>query len=44
MKVKENEKSDQNLPKEWIELVKLAMQSNVTKEEFEEFLREKAKG
>lgn len=43
MKVKGNEKIDKNLSEEWIELVKLAMQSNVTKEEFEKFLRDKAK-
>ena len=28
------------LPEEWIELVKEAMESNITKEDFKQFLRE----
>jgi len=34
---------DQNQPKELIDLVKEAMKSNVTKEEFKKFLEEKSK-
>lgn len=37
-------KSESYLPKEWIELVKEAMKSNITKEEFKIFLeKEKEK-
>lgn len=37
-------KSDQNLPKEWIELVKEAMKSGITKGDFKIFLeKEKEK-
>jgi len=32
--------SEQELSKEWIELVKEAMQSNASKEKFKEFLKE----
>jgi Anti-repressor SinI len=32
----------QELPKEWRELVTLAMESNVTKEEFKEFIEKKS--
>lgn len=36
--------SESELPKEWIELVKEAMKSDVTKEDFKNFLeKEKAK-
>lgn len=34
----------QELPKEWEELVILAMESNVTKEEFKEFIEKKSSG
>ncbi|WP_147534522.1 anti-repressor SinI family protein [Bacillus marasmi] len=40
-------KSDLNLPKEWIELVKEAKKSGITKDEFKIFLekeKEKRKG
>ncbi|MFD6207354.1 anti-repressor SinI family protein [Peribacillus sp. NPDC060253] len=33
---------DGNLPDEWLELVTLAMKSDVTKEEFKKFLEEKS--
>jgi len=39
MTTKENRYQD--LPEEWIELVKKAMKSNITKEEFKKFLEEK---
>ncbi|MDF1997407.1 anti-repressor SinI family protein [Peribacillus frigoritolerans] len=41
MTTKENR--DQDLPEEWVELVKKAMKSNITKEEFKRFLEEKLK-
>ncbi|MCM2535896.1 anti-repressor SinI family protein [Neobacillus pocheonensis] len=31
---------EHDLPKEWVELVKYAMKSNVTKENFKKFLKE----
>ncbi|MDH2363767.1 DNA-binding anti-repressor SinI [Priestia megaterium] len=37
-----NENYETNLPQEWLALVKLAMSSNVTKEEFIKFLEEKS--
>ncbi|MEF2093102.1 anti-repressor SinI family protein [Bacillus sp. CFBP9009] len=33
---------DENLPEEWLELVTLAMKSDVTKEQFKKFLQEKS--
>ncbi|MFE4812855.1 DNA-binding anti-repressor SinI [Peribacillus simplex] len=33
---------DRNLPAEWLELVTLAMKSDVTKEQFKKFLQEKS--
>jgi len=36
---KRNVQNDQ-LPEEWVELVKEAMKSNITKEEFQRFLKE----
>jgi hypothetical protein len=33
--------NEHNLPKEWIELVKVAMKSNITKENFKKFLKER---
>ncbi|WP_185151495.1 anti-repressor SinI family protein [Peribacillus simplex] len=33
---------DRNLPAEWLELVTLAMISDVTKEQFKKFLQEKS--
>ncbi|MFE0507418.1 anti-repressor SinI family protein [Peribacillus butanolivorans] len=41
MTTKENR--DQDLPEEWVELVKKAMKSNITKEEFKRFLEGKSK-
>ncbi|MBT2647645.1 anti-repressor SinI family protein [Bacillus sp. ISL-34] len=41
MTAKENK--DQDLPEEWVELVKIAMKSNITKEEFKRFLEERSK-
>ncbi|MFC0270432.1 anti-repressor SinI family protein [Metabacillus herbersteinensis] len=38
MKTKGN--TDHNLPKEWVELVKQAMNSNITKEDFKKFLQQ----
>ena len=35
--------SEQELSKEWIELVKEAMKSNTSKEKFEKFLKEEKK-
>ncbi|MEC0275455.1 anti-repressor SinI family protein [Peribacillus frigoritolerans] len=37
------EDRDQFLPEEWLELVKEAMKSNITKEEFNRFLEENSK-
>jgi len=37
-----NENYETNLPQEWLALVKIAMSSNVTKEEFIKFLEEKS--
>ncbi|MGR9545875.1 anti-repressor SinI family protein [Priestia megaterium] len=37
-----NEKNDMLLPPEWMALVKEAMDSNITKNEFEEFLKQKS--
>lgn len=37
-----NEKYEINLPQEWLTLVKIAMSSTVTKEEFKKFLEEKS--
>jgi hypothetical protein len=37
------EKIDQTLSEDWLKLVKDAMQSDVTKEEFKRFLEEKSK-
>ncbi|MEC0275404.1 anti-repressor SinI family protein [Peribacillus frigoritolerans] len=37
------EDRDQFLSEEWLELVKEAMKSNITKEEFNRFLEEKSK-
>ncbi|MCM3653714.1 anti-repressor SinI family protein [Metabacillus litoralis] len=34
---------DQDLPEEWLDLVKEAMKSNITKEEFKRFLEDKSK-
>ncbi|PGR00690.1 anti-repressor SinI family protein [Priestia megaterium] len=34
--------TNQELPKEWEELVVLAMESNITKEEFKEFIEKKS--
>lgn len=34
--------NNQELPKEWEELVVLAMESNITKEEFKEFIEKKS--
>ncbi|USK75654.1 anti-repressor SinI family protein [Peribacillus frigoritolerans] len=36
-------KKDQDLSEEWIELVKEAMKSNISKEEFKIFLKKKKK-
>ncbi|MFF2496659.1 MULTISPECIES: hypothetical protein [Peribacillus] len=33
---------DENLPDEWLELVRLAMKSDVTKEQFKKILQEKS--
>ncbi|MGE6609809.1 anti-repressor SinI family protein [Peribacillus sp. NPDC076916] len=33
---------DGNLPDEWLELVTLAMKSDITKEQFKKFLQEKS--
>jgi hypothetical protein len=35
--------SEQELPKEWVELVKDAMKSNISKENFKKFLIEEKK-
>ncbi|MCM3729884.1 anti-repressor SinI family protein [Neobacillus cucumis] len=35
--------SEQELPKEWVELVKDAMISNVSKEKFKKFLKDEKK-
>jgi len=35
--------SEQELPKEWVELVKDAMKSNVSKEKFKKFLKNEKK-
>lgn len=37
-----NEKSDGLLPPEWMTLVKEAMDSNITKKQFKEFLKQKS--
>lgn len=37
-----NEKYETTLPQEWLALVKIAMNSTVTKEEFKEFLEKKS--
>ncbi|MGG0341975.1 anti-repressor SinI family protein [Priestia megaterium] len=37
-----NEKNDMLLPPEWMALVKEAMDSNITKNQFEEFLKQKS--
>lgn len=37
-----NENYETNLPQEWLVLVKIAMNSTVTKEEFKRFLKEKS--
>ncbi|MDU9689564.1 anti-repressor SinI family protein [Priestia megaterium] len=37
-----NEKNDILLPPEWMALVKEAMDSNITKNQFEEFLKQKS--
>ena len=37
-----NENYETNLPEEWLALVKIAMSSTVTKEEFKRFLKEKS--
>ena len=37
-----NEKNDGLLPPEWMTLVKEAMDSNITKNQFKEFLKQKA--
>ncbi|MGX1195928.1 anti-repressor SinI family protein [Metabacillus sp. SLBN-84] len=37
------DKQENQLPEEWVELVKEAMNSDVTKEEFKKFLEEKSK-
>jgi len=34
--------SEKNLPEEWMKLVREAMNSNVSKEQFKQFLEEKA--
>lgn len=34
------DKNKFDLPKDWVELVKEAMKSNITKEEFKKFLKE----
>lgn len=36
------EQNEFELPKEWVELVKDAMKSDITKEEFKKFLKEEA--
>lgn len=43
IKVITKEKIEQKLPKEWLELVKEAMHSNVTIEEFKKFIEERTK-
>ena len=35
--------SEQELPKEWVQLVKDAMKSNISKEKFKKFLKEEKK-
>lgn len=42
MAIKKSEDKN-DLSEEWIELVKRAMESNITKEEFKQFLEEKGK-
>ncbi|MGG1885905.1 anti-repressor SinI family protein [Priestia megaterium] len=37
-----NEKNDGLLPPEWMALVKEAMDSNITKNQFKEFLKQKS--
>ena len=37
-----NENYETNLPEEWLAIVKIAMSSTVTKEEFKRFLKEKS--
>jgi mevalonate pyrophosphate decarboxylase len=32
-------KNESELPKEWVELIKEAMKSNITKEDFKKFLK-----
>lgn len=42
MTEKENDNKNQ-LPEEWVELVKEAMESKITKEDFKQFLKEEKK-
>ncbi|MGG0554902.1 anti-repressor SinI family protein [Priestia aryabhattai] len=37
------EKYSESLPQEWMDLAKQAMESNITKKEFKEFLNKKSK-